>query len=96
MKEKADSYYNSAEWKQEREYFLKDWDGKCARCLKPVKGPVVHHIAYDGTRAFEALCKPCHDLIHGRRSYPDSTKKSKQRYARCKKRYLRKRSVTNL
>lgn len=79
MKEFAEKFYNSTEWKKCRTAYRKKVGGLCERCLKEgkiVPGVIVHHRIYispeqidnpEVTLNFqnlELLCRSCHEQEH--------------------------------
>ena len=79
MKEYAEGFYKSKEWKKCRAAYAKIRGGLCERCLKAgryVPGEIVHHKIHitpdnigspDVTLSFdnlELVCRDCHTAIH--------------------------------
>jgi len=65
-------YLDSLAWKWRRRQTVRLAGGHCERCDRPLWGSwIAHHLTYDrvGYEApndLQALCHPCHELIHGR------------------------------
>ena len=66
-------YLKSDEWKEKRKYIMDMADWTCSKCGN--KATQLHHISYDNLGDEEldtdviALCKDCHDEIHGKGDY---------------------------
>ena len=66
-------YLKSNEWKERRKHLMEQADWICSKCGK--KATQLHHISYDNIGEEEldddviALCKDCHDEIHGKGDY---------------------------
>ncbi len=71
-REKYAAYLCSREWCEKRETVQQRSEGKCERCLRN-PADHVHHLTYARKYAellddLQAVCKPCHDFIHGKSS----------------------------
>ncbi len=66
-------YLKSDEWKERRKYLMELAGGSCSKCGE--KATQLHHLNYDnlGDEELEvdviALCKDCHEEIHGQGEY---------------------------
>jgi len=66
-------YLKSDEWKERRKYIMELIGWVCSKCGE--KATQLHHLNYDNIGNEEldvdviALCKDCHDEIHGKGEY---------------------------
>jgi hypothetical protein len=62
------NYLQSYEWKRKHKHIMNKYGYRCILCFKPAVN--VHHLTYDRVyledeRDLVALCKDCHEFVHG-------------------------------
>ena len=66
-------YLKSDEWKERRKMLMEEADWTCMKCGE--KATQLHHVSYENIGEEEliddviAVCKDCHDEIHGKGDY---------------------------
>jgi hypothetical protein len=60
------AFYQSDEWRAQRQRILDRWDGMCWRCGCFTKTPHIHHFYGLKANAYEVLCPDCHAELHGK------------------------------
>jgi len=67
-KQEYANYLQSYEWKRKHKYIMEKYGYRCVLCFKPAVN--VHHLTYnrvyfEDERDLIALCKNCHEFVHG-------------------------------
>lgn len=67
-KQQYANYLKSYEWKRKHDFIMNKYGYRCVLCFKPAVN--IHHLTYDRVfledeRDLIALCKNCHEFVHG-------------------------------